>query len=624
MRNLFKLLLTLCLIFFNTLWLISIIGGWNWLNQPLSTWLSVKLHRKLTINELTFDVFAAQPVINLNGLHINNSGWGQKPFFIDISNVIINIDLWELLQGNLVLSQVVLIRPTVYLEFAPPNLPNWVFNESKDPPLKIKIAQLTIQEGIVNFSAPQLQTDFSAQIIETPSSGKHSVIMHGTGLIRDTPSEIKLITASLAAFVEHNNLFSLEGSFKWGDTYGNLIGSLSEPALLKGLNLEFEINGSNPAMLYPLTGIKLPDLPQYHLHARAIQQNKRWIVKNIDGLIGASDFTGQIIWDETSKIPQLSGRLKSNLLALLDIGIGKNSPAQNPPPPNEPIKFNANVAFSGKKVITPLIFEGLNTLIRVKNGQIYLDALNFELSGGQVQAGVKLNSHYHPMPITVELRFQRLDLNQLLAAAGIKKHDIGNLSGQLNFSSNGGSLIELFSTVEGNAFFVVTRAQLDSILFALARLDLAKTLNSFLLIENSVEVRCAVAKVNASKGIFSIKPIVIDAATTKVTGGGTINVLRNTLDFTFEPHPKDISLFSAYSPFYVNGSIQSPIVRPKVGALGGRMAAAAALAALVGPIGAVMPFIEPGIGEDNDCQDLVNNAKLIFENKNIAPNIILE
>ncbi|CAK0769703.1 AsmA family protein [Gammaproteobacteria bacterium] len=489
------------------------------------------------------------------------------------------------------------------------------FGEKKKEPLNFSVGRLTIQEGTVSFSAPQLETDFTAQVTERPIPGSRALVLHGSGLIRNGHAELKLRGDSLAAFLEPGHSFGLEGCFTWGYTHGRLGGIVESPLTFQGANFEFEMTGPSPAVLFPITRVKLPDLPRYQIQAHIIQQEKKWIIQNIQGIVGGSDFSGEVFFEEMEKKSRLVGRLKSNQLALIDIGIGQDQPPENTSTPLEPIEIDVNLEFQGHRVITPLILEEVRTLLRVKEGQLYLDSLNFGLTGGQVHAMVKLDTHYSPMPTTLDARFQRLDLNRLLAPLGIKQQDSGTLSGQAQFTSGGGSLTDILSSAEGSAFFVVTRAQLNSLLLALARLDLAKTLNSLLFIDNSVEVRCAVAQVRAHQGILSITPVVIDSTSTKVTGGGTVDLRRNHLDLTFEPHPKDLSLFSAYSPFHVTGSLQSPEVRPKVGPLGGRMAAAAALAALVGPVGAVMPFIEPGIGDDNDCQDLVRDTAIPFEDK---------
>jgi len=609
--NLFKILGLTILILITSVIGVSTIVSWNWLHRPLSKLLSITFEREFNILELDFNFFSGQPIVNINNLYLANSNWGKKPFLLHIEKIIAQLDLWSLLKGHWVLPKVILIKPIIYLELSPQNLPNWIFGKPSEQPLNIKIKQLSVQEGSLTFFAPHLDTDFTAQITEKPIISNHAVALHGIGRIRNGHTELKLRAESLAVFLESWRSLNLDGCFTWGYTSGRIGGMLVDPLKFQGFDFEIEMNGPSPAVLYPLTGINLPYLPLYKIQAHIKQQQNKWMISNIEGLIGGSDFAGDLVWEVSNKqLPRLFGKLKSNQLSLIDIGIGKDTPPQNPPPPAEPLNFDVNLEFYGKKVISPLILEEVKTLIRVKEGQFYLDSLNFGLTGGQVNATIKLDSHFNPMPINLTTQFKLLDLNRLLAPLGIKQQDSGNLSGKLQFVSKGGNIIETFKTAEGNAFFMVTRAQLDSILLALARLDLAKTLNSVLLIDKSVAVRCAVAKVIAHNGVFTFDPIVIDAATTKVTGNGTINLLINQLDFTFEPHPKDLSLFSAYSPFRVTGNLQSPEVRIKVGSLGGRMAAAAALGALIGPVGAVMPFIEPGIGEDNDCQNLVNNASI--------------
>lgn len=608
-------LLALAIVFFSIL-LIIMSFRWNWLRIPLDQLVSAQLKREITVTNLKMEFFSWKPWLRVQGLRLANSPWGRQPFLAEVEELMIQINPLALLHGQWMLPEVVLTRPALHLELSPQNVPNWVFGEQKEKTASsnLSIGRLTIRDGLLTFFAPHLNADLTAQVTEFPIPGNRALTLRGSGRIRDGHAELDLRGDSLAKLLVAGRPYGMDGCFTWGNTHGRWGGTLKNPFIFQGADFEFEMSGPSPAAIFPITGIKLPALPPYRVQAHVSQQENKWIAQDIQGTVGGSDFSGDIMWEEvTGKPPHLTGRLKSNQMALKDIGIGKEPPEDTSKQP-EPMMMDVNLEFYSRRVFAPpLSLETLKTQLRVKEGKIHLDALSFEMTGGQVRAIVSLDTHYNPMPTSIDAHFQRLDLSQLLAPLKLSQHNRGTLSGRLHLISGGGPVFDLLASAKGTAFFIVTRGQLDSLLLALARLDLAKTLNSLLLLDNSVELRCAVAQVDARDGILSITPLVVDTTSTKVTGGGTIDLRRKQLDITIEPQPKDLSLFSAYSPFHITGSFQSPEVRPKVGQIGGRMAAAAALAALVGPIGAVMSFIEPGIGEDNDCQDLMRSISVPFE-----------
>jgi len=123
-----------------------------------------------------------------------------------------------------------------------------------------------------------------------------------------------------------------------------------------------------------------------------------------------------------------------------------------------------------------------------------------------------------------------------------------------------------------------------------------------------VRLRCAVANLNLKQGIATPQALVIDTTDTIVTASGTINFRSETLDLVTKPVPKDPSPFVLRSPILDRGTLKKPDVKPQMGPLLARGAAAVALGAL-NPFLAVIPFIETGPGEDSNCGELLREVK---------------
>ncbi|CAK0762386.1 AsmA family protein [Gammaproteobacteria bacterium] len=617
MRAVLKGLLLVLVIFLVSLALVPATFRWNWLRPPLSHWISTQLGRELTIQENIELELSWLPRIRIQGLRLANPPWSQRALLVEVEELMVQIDLSALLQGRWVLPEVALTRPVFHLERSPQGIANWTFAKKEGGsegggPSHFTIGRLLLREGRLTFIDPILDVDFIAHALDLDSQ---SLVLRGNGQIRGRHAEIKLHTDPLLALLQPERAFGIEGCFTWGNTHGRWSGTLTAPWMFQGADLEVEMAGESLAALSPIFGIPLPNLPPYHIQGHLSQQETKWVAQHLQGVVGGSDFAGNITWEGMGKRPRLTGHLISNHLALMDIGIGRSVTRETPPDgavdtvePASAIGMDVDLEVQGRRIVTPIVLEEVKTHLRLEDGQLHMTPLNFGLAGGQVQSVVGMDTHYNPMPITLETHFQQIDLQRFLTSLGGSQQNSGVLTGRLRFSSGGGSVGNLLATAEGSAFFVVTRGHLDSLFLALVRLDLAKTLTSLLFLDNRVELRCAVAQVLAHNGVFTIQPLVIDTTSTKVTGSGTMDLRQEQLDLTLEPHPKDLSLFSAHSPLRVTGSFQSPEVRPKAGPLGGRMAAAAALGALIGPVGAVMPFIEPGIGEDNDCQNLVHST----------------
>ncbi len=55
--------------------------------------------------------------------------------------------------------------------------------------------------------------------------------------------------------------------------------------------------------------------------------------------------------------------------------------------------------------------------------------------------------------------------------------------------------------------------------------------------------------------------------------------------------------------------LKSPSIGPSPADLGPRAAAASVLGVLLTPLGALIPTIQLGLGEDNDCRSLVSTIR---------------
>jgi hypothetical protein len=118
-------------------------------------------------------------------------------------------------------------------------------------------------------------------------------------------------------------------------------------------------------------------------------------------------------------------------------------------------------------------------------------------------------------------------------------------------------------------------------------------------------------------GVLRSNAVVLDTTDTTVFVDGTISLAAETMDLRVRASPKDASLLAARSPITVGGTWREPQIAVEAGPLVGRGAAAAVLGTLAGiasggllaPLGAAIPFIEPGLGEDQNCQALLSSLE---------------
>ncbi|MFX8995787.1 hypothetical protein ABTN26_18825, partial [Acinetobacter baumannii] len=80
-----------------------------------------------------------------------------------------------------------------------------------------------------------------------------------------------------------------------------------------------------------------------------------------------------------------------------------------------------------------------------------------------------------------------------------------------------------------------------------------------------------------------------------------MSLAEETFDLTFKGDTKKARLLHVFLPITVHGHWRSPQLGVQPGPAIVQGGVAAALAGLLGPLGAILPFVDPGLGKSADC-----------------------
>jgi len=122
--------------------------------------------------------------------------------------------------------------------------------------------------------------------------------------------------------------------------------------------------------------------------------------------------------------------------------------------------------------------------------------------------------------------------------------------------------------------------------------------------QKETEVNCSVAEFVTTDGIAHSKTILFDTPRVTVLGKGTVDLVRERVDMTFTPKPKNSTLLSLATPVDVSGPFDNITARPDavgiVTKLGGLV-----MGAIAAPT-ALLTLSEKGSG-DNPCLRYLQN-----------------
>ncbi len=111
-------------------------------------------------------------------------------------------------------------------------------------------------------------------------------------------------------------------------------------------------------------------------------------------------------------------------------------------------------------------------------------------------------------------------------------------------------------------------------------------------------------------GVLQAQSLVLDTGVVVVAGEGSINLASETMDLSFKGRPKKFRLVRVAAPITVGGSLRAPRFGVDNGAAAAQTGVGLALGALLTPIAAILPFVDPGLGKDANCLGLIQEAQV--------------
>lgn len=625
---------------------VAYVMDWSRLGDPLAGRASEALGRELRIaGDIDVDLGLTTNV-SIEGVKLANASWGEAPALMEIERVEFALRLPELLRGRVVLPDLRLVRPALTLERNAAGENNWTFEkgpaaEAATPEERTEfpiIGRLHIEDGRLRYRDEERRLDIEAKIATAAGKGQPATEMielSGEGELQGEPLRLDFVGGSILMLREEDEPYPFEGALQVGKTRLEFAGAAMEPVKLQQVDARLRLRGPNMGALFPILGIPAPDTPPYDVSGRLVRDDQQWRFADIQGVAGGSDLAGELYFDTSGERLFISGDLTSAKLDLADLGVmvgavrrdggkaarnrpkpqaGESGAAQRRVLPDAPLDFervravDAKLSFRGKKVDAgALPLDDVELALELKDGVLKLAPLSFGFAGGRLDYRVVLDARTPAVPADHDIRLRNAQLGRILAEAGLKDAGEGRFEGRIEMRTVGDTIRKALASADGRAALVMAGGSIQAIAVEALGLDVAESL-ALLATEAGAPtpIRCAVAGFEVADGMMTSQLVLLDTVDSKITADAVINLRDETYQARALAHPKDASLLSARAPVTVNGTFTSANVGVEPGGVAAKGAAALALGALLTPLAAILPFIEPGLAEDADCASLVN------------------
>jgi len=626
--------------------LILVFFPWDVLRGPINRHVSDQLGRRFEITQHLSVHLGRTITVRADGVEFANPDWASKPYLVKAQAAEFDIKLLPLLVGKVVLPRIALTAPEIGLQMEPDGRRTWALSrDTSDEGSTPRIDALLIDGGSVDYQAAaqgaNIHVDFS---LAREVTGQLPLAYKATGKWQNEAFSANGRTGGVLQLSKDIEApFPIEVSAVAGKTSLKAKGSIANLAELAGVDASFDLQGRNLEELYKLLGVVLPATPPYKLRGKLSKHGKVWAATQIQGTLGSSDLNGALSFDQSAKVPLLTGKVQSRLLDFADLApvIGLPPPAgptpvkaaaakaQDEPAPAKtgransarkvlPVAtldvtrlkaMNADVVYSAADIrhVEVLPLDKGSVHVKLTSGVLQLEPISMGIAGGTVAGSIRVDSNVVPAALETRLDLRAVQLNQLFPAVETTKSSLGKLSGQLDLKGRGNSLAQMLGTSSGDVAVLMGKGQISNILLEFMGLDGGEIIKFLVRGDRNVQLRCAAAAFEVKQGLMSTKTIVLDTSDTVINGRGTINLADETLDLILEPAPKDRSILSLRSPLKIGGTFAAPSAGPDKSALAGRAGIALALG-VVNPLLALAATIETGPGQDENCAAILKQA----------------
>lgn len=625
-------------------WKLNLLRGW------IGEQVQAATGRTLVIDGDLWWRFGRHGRLTVEGLRFGNPSWAGRAEFLQARRVEVDVALWPLLHGRIVLPRVRAEQPDLWLERAPDGRRSWRLDrEQSDAKRTLHIGSVALDRGVVTYAETARRAEVRIAVQTTASGGRARLQADASGHWNGLPVKARAEGDEVLQLRNDDQPYAFELDGRIGSTSIVASGSVVRPREPERADVQLKLAGSSLGEWHRIAGVGLPDTPPYKTEGQLRFDGVRWTYEDFSAVVGRSDLGGRVAFERRMPRPLLSGELVSSSLDLADFGpvIGKarnagraapaaggadksttaagsvtkaaaaSAPTDGPRRVLPQQRFDADkwgtidadVNFVGQEVrnLGNFPIGKLDFRVKMDDRRLTLSPLLLLLGGGRLEGDLRIDGRVQPMAAQLDLKLRRLQLDTLLPKLRTTKSALGAINGRLVLAGQGQSFAQMLGSADGEAQFAMGRGHVSNLLLELLDLDAYEALSFLVRGDRPVEVRCALVDVGFQRGQMSTRAAVFDTVDTVIEARGRADFKNEQLDLRVTPTAKDLSPLSARVPFDVKGPFAKPQVSPDKARLFAR-GGGALLLGLINPLAAIIPLIETGPGEDRDCGALMARA----------------
>jgi AsmA family protein len=497
--------------------------------------------------------------------------------------------------------------------------------DSTGPAAELASASATDPGGIFVRAGGAARGASAAASAVALAPGESGLRLVASGQYRKLPVRVDLRTAAVLGLLAQGKeaiAQPLRLIVSVGRAELSFEGSTTDPLHFTGLRGKFVVSGASLAAIGDPLGITLPTTPPFKTHGTIAKDGSIWNANFEDAQIGTSQLNGAFTYDSRRKVPLLSGKLGGSRLVLADLGPAVGTPAAGEAPvpgskaatgerviPDKKFDLPSLRAMDANVLIDIAMFDPGTTIIEplrpVRGHLLLADGVltiaDFEgiTAQGRLVGFLQLDGRGTQALWTADLRALGIDLTRWLRLkrdGAAPPYVSGKLDALVKVKGAGRSTAEILGSLGGDIRIHLRDATISHLVVEAGGLDVAQALGLVFKGDDALPILCNVVDLDVVNGVAQPKVFVLNTRDSTIWIDGTISLKTEAMDLRAVVSPKDFSPLTLRTPIHVRGTLGNPAVSIEAGKLVGK-AGAAGLLALLNPLAAIIPFIDPGARE---------------------------
>lgn len=318
---------------------------------------------------------------------------------------------------------------------------------------------------------------------------------------------------------------------------------------------------------------------------------------------GRSRVTGRVVLDRAADRPMFDGSFYSSYWEFA--GSDRNRSETGSDRQNSRLewgrveswlrRYDARIDIHADELVYEKVsLTSVSLPVRLDGNGLSIPSAHGELLGGNVELSADVGvARTGGFDVEAAVEADRLRTAELLESLELDPGMIAGVQGTLELRAQVDTLGNFLPQCNGRLQLTADGGSLAKTLTELGDADLLDLMLPNATDQKRTPLRCAAADFLIESGVLRTKTLIIDTASVKFVGDGSVDLASGSVDMLVVPHGKDFSLLSAQSPLRISGTLEDP--EPS-------LAKGEALQSLLTPI-------EIGSVENAACQRLIDRVR---------------